>query len=258
MNIGKRRLGVALSALFQPRHHVAARNMLSTYRNPSDAFARYILGLGSYPAQIALNTPAGSLTLTAYSYDDILTVNEIFCRLDYPGNNDDRVIVDFGSNIGLSAAFFLSRNPDCFAYLYEPLPANVGRLRQNLHCFHGRYTLEEVAVGHTDGLVEFGWEPTGRYGGVGVRTGRYLSVACRDSNQILAEAIARHGMVDVLKIDIEGLEKDVTQRIPVHVARKIRRIYVEHDFGSNPLEQTHSYRQYGAVAQFTNHEMTSR
>jgi FkbM family methyltransferase len=257
MRIGNRSLSAALGALFQPRHHVAARNMLRAYRNPADAFARYLLGRGSYPAVITLNTPAGALALTIHSYDDILTVNEIFCRLDYPAAIEDRIVVDFGSNIGLSAAFFLSRNPDAFVYLYEPLPANIGRLRENLKRFESRYALHEVAVGREDGVVEFGWEATGRYGGVGVKTGSYVSVACRDSNKILAEAIDRHGRIDVLKIDIEGLEREVTQQIPVEIARRIRRLYVEHDFASNPLAETHSYRQYGAVAQFTNREMTA-
>jgi len=258
MKVGKRNLGVALSALFQPRHHIAARNMLRTYRKPADAFARYLLGLGDYPAVLTLNTPAGSLALTVHSYHDILTLNEIFCRLDYPAATGDRIIVDFGSNIGLSAAFFLSRTPDCFAYLYEPLQANIGRLRKNLQSFESRYALQEVAVGQTDGLVEFGREPTGRYGGIGVKTGDYVSVVCRDSNKILREAISRHGTIDILKIDIEGLEQEITQRIPLAIARRIRRLYVEYNFGSNPLAQTHSYRQYGSVAQFVNREMAGR
>jgi hypothetical protein len=59
----------------------------------------------------------------------------------------------------------------------------------------------------------------------------------------------------VLKVYIEGLEREVTERNPVDIARRIRRLYVEYDFGSNPLAETHSYRQYGAVAQFINREM---
>jgi len=85
-----------------------------------------------------------------------------------------------------------------------------------------------------------------------MKTGRYLSVPCRDSNSVLKEIIARHDRIDILKIDIETLERQVTERIPVDVARKIDRIYVEYEFRSNPLELTHSYRQYGSVGQFVN------
>jgi FkbM family methyltransferase len=255
MKIGYREVAVVLRALFKRRHYIAARNMLRVYRNPADAFGRYLLGRGEYPAPIVINTPTGSLTLTVYSYHDILTVNEIFCRLDYLAKAQHQVIVDFGSNVGISAAYFLTSCPNSFVYLYEPLRLNIDRLRANLHRFEGRYTLHEVAVGQTDGEVEFGWEDTGRYGGVGLKTGKYVSVTCRDSNKLLDEIMTRHGRIDILKVDIETLERQVTERIPVAIARNIGRIYVEHTFHSNPLEQTHMYQQYGTVAQFVNKEV---
>jgi FkbM family methyltransferase len=254
MKIANRELGVVVHALFRPQHYIAFRNMLRVYRDPADAFGRYLLGRGQYPADIVVDTPIGPLTLTTYSHHDILTVNEIFCRHDYQAAAGDRVIVDFGSNIGISAAYFLAAAPRSFVYLFEPLPSNIDRLRANLHPFEGRYSLEEVAVGPADGEVEFGWEETGRYGGVGLRTGKYVSVICRDTNKILKEILQRHGRIDILKVDIETLEQQVTERIPVATAHGIDRIYVEYTFESNPLEQTHSYRQYGSVAQFLNKE----
>jgi FkbM family methyltransferase len=254
MKIGNRKLGLVLSALFERRHYIAARNMFRVYRNPVDVFGRYFLGRGEYPAPIVINTPTSSLTLTVYSYHDVLTVNEVFCRRDYPATAQHRVIVDFGSNIGITAAYFLTSAPNSFVYLYEPLRPNIDRLRDNLRQFGGRYALHEVAVGQADGEVEFGWEDTGRYGGVGIKTGKYVSVTCQDSNKILKEVITRHGRIDILKIDIESLERQVTERIPVAIARNIDEIYVEYNFDSNPLERTHNYRQYGAVAQFVNKE----
>jgi FkbM family methyltransferase len=254
MKIATRDPGIVLHALFQPQHYIALRNMLRVYRKPADAFGRYLLGRGEYPAEIVVDTPAGPLSLTTYSHHDILTVNEIFCRLDYPATAGDRIIVDFGSNIGISAAYFLASAPHSFLYLFEPLRSNTNRLRDNLRPFGGRYELNEIAVGQADGEVDFGWEETGRYGGVGLRTGQYVSVASRDSNKILEDILARHGRIDILKIDIETLERQVTERIPVAIARNIGRVYVEYPFDSNPLEQTHTYRQYGSVAQFVNKE----
>jgi FkbM family methyltransferase len=254
VKIGSRKIGVVTRALFERRHYIAARNMRRVYRRPVDAFGRYLLGRGQYPASIVINTSTGCLTLTVYSYHDILTLNEIFCRLDYPTAAQHRVIVDFGSNIGISAAYFLTSAPDSFVYLYEPLRFNIDRLRDNLRQFEGRFSLDPVAVGQADGEVEFGWENTGRYGGVGLKTGNYISVTCRDSNKILEEIITRHGRIDILKVDIETLERQVTERIPVAIARNIGRVYVECTFAANPLEQTHTYRQYGTVAQFVNKE----
>ena len=254
MKIGNREIGVVLSAFSQRRHYLAARNMLRVYRHPADAFGRYVLGRGRYPADIRVNTPEGPVTLTVYSYHDILTVNEIFCRLDYRADERDRVIVDFGSNIGISAAYFLTAAPRSFVYLFEPVPINIDRLRRNLGRFESRYALEEIAVGQADGEVEFGQEDTGRYGGIGMQTGKHFSVACRDANGILEEITGRHGRIDILKIDIEGMERQVTERIPAGIARKIGRIYVECEFHSNPLERTHRCRQYGTIAQFANKE----
>jgi len=54
----------------------------------------------------------------------MLTVNEIFCREDYYCNGSVNVVVDLGSNIGLSALYFLSRNDKAKVYLFEPDPKN--------------------------------------------------------------------------------------------------------------------------------------
>ena len=258
MKVGKRKLSRVLTAPLKGRYYIAAHNMFRVYRNPIDAFARFLLAGGEYPASIVVNTPAGSLSLTVYSYDDILTVNEIFCRRDYPATARHRVIVDFGSNIGISAAYFLTSAPNSFAYLYEPYPPNIDRLRNNLRQFEGRYALHAIAVGEAGGEAEFGWEDTGRYGGIGIETGKYVRVTCRDSNEILKEIITRHGRIDILKIDIESLERQVTERIPVAIARNIDAIYVDYfGWNTNPLEQTHNYRRYGSVAQFLNINIAS-
>jgi FkbM family methyltransferase len=257
MKIGNRDLRVIASAPFKLRHAIAAKNMLGVYCNPSDALYRYLLGKGDYPAGIKVKTPIGPILLTCNSPHDMLTVNEIFCRLDYLATDEDQVVVDFGSNIGISAAYFLTRSRTSFAYLYEPLQFNIDRLRTNLRAFEGRYSLNEVAVGLEEGKVQFGWEESGRYGGIGLQTGKYMSVNCIDANMALREVIARHGRIDILKIDIETLEKQVTERIPADVSCKIRKIYVEYRFEQNPLLQTHRYRQYGGVARLLNRLTTS-
>jgi FkbM family methyltransferase len=224
--------------------------MLRVYHRPIDAYGRYLLRRGAYPERIALRTPIGDIELSLYSHDDILTVNEIFCRQDYPATEEDRVFVDFGSNIGVSAAYFLTRGSAGFAYLYEPVPRNVARLRDNLAFLEGRFALEETAVGSGAGVVRFGIEKTGRYGGIGVQTGQAIEVCCLDSNDVLRTIIARHGRIDVLKVDIEGLEGEVVRRIPTELRPKIHRIYAEWTFSDNPMVGTHRHRQTGPIASF--------
>lgn len=250
MRIGGRPLSTLLAAPLRPQHYIAAANMFRVYKKPLELYHRYLTGGGGYPATVEVRTPLGELALEVYSSHDVLTVNEIFCRGDYRSTASDTIFVDFGSNIGISAAYFLSRSPSAFAYLYEPLPRNVERLRRNLRAFEGRYSLAVQAVGLANGAVSFGWEETGRYGGVGKETGCSVEVDCVDSNDALAGVIARHGRIDVLKVDIETLERQVVERIPVALAERITRVFVEYQFASNPLARTHQMRQYGSVARF--------
>ena len=252
MILGNRDIKAFAVAPFRKQHYVAALGMLRTYKHPFDAYARYLFGVGNYPVTVPLDTPIGEIEVLLHTAHDMLTVNEVFCRKDYRAEATDKVVVDFGSNIGISAAYFLSRSQDAYAYLYEPVPENITRLYQNLGRFEGRYELSEVAVGTEKGQVEFGCEETGRYGGVGLKTGTYINVRCVDSNEVLKQVLAKHERINILKIDIETLEKQVTERIPIVLLTRIDKIYVEHRFRVNPFEKTHSYQQYGGVAQFCN------
>jgi hypothetical protein len=60
--------------------------------------------------------------------------------------------------------------------------------------------------GLENGKVSFGIEETGRYGGVGLQTGNSITVDCVNSNEVVGDVVAKHGYIDVLKVDIETLE----------------------------------------------------
>ncbi|HEX5483535.1 MAG TPA: FkbM family methyltransferase [Terriglobia bacterium] len=245
--------GAFAKAIFELRHYRAAKNMLLRFDHPLDAGKRYLLAGGEYPAQVRVKTPLGVVEPVLYGYDDMLTLNEIFCRDDYRCPADVRTIVDFGSNIGLSALYFLTRNSDVFAYLLEPLPRNAERLRTNLRGLESRYNFTQIAVALEDGEAEFGYEETGRYGGIGLAREKTTRVPCKAANKVLKEVLERHAFIDVLKIDIEALEREIVANIPFELLRRIRNIFVELNpmFEGNPLPSTHDYRRYGGVARFS-------
>jgi FkbM family methyltransferase len=218
-----------------------ARTPLTCAR-PVDFLRRYLTGAGQYPVQIGLRTPIGPLEVTAFLPEDVLTINEVFLWRDYGSTRQSKVVVDFGSNIGISALYFLSRNRRCRVYCHEPLPQNVARFRHNLRGFRDRCTLAEVAVAEADGEATFGYEPTGRYGGIGMPSRRQRVVPTWDSNRVLHEVLERHGEIDLLKIDIERLEQELTRRIPVKMAARIRRLVVDLRLTENPLPDTHVMR----------------
>jgi FkbM family methyltransferase len=247
----KRSLATYATAPFQSRHYVAFANIWSRACEPVEFLRRYLLRDGSYPHVLHVRTPANPrLPITIYSGEDVQTINEIFCRGDYEVAGDEKVVVDFGSNIGISALYWLNFAPQSFLYLFEPLARNVERLRAQLKGHEERYELHEVAVGTADGEVEFGYEPSGRYGGIGRTHMPTIKVPAVDSNAVLARVIEKHGRIDILKIDIETMEKVVTERIPEELADRIGTLFVEYPFTSNPLDDTHNMQVNGDISLF--------
>lgn len=250
MRLFKRSLARIVRAPFGRHNWIAAVNMLRVYERPFDAARRYLLARGSYPHTFRLRTPRGNVDITAWSSHDVLTINEIFCRLDYCIDPGDRVVVDFGSNIGISALYFLTHSPGSFVYCYEPLPRNCERLKNTLENYAGQYFISGAAIATNTGKASFGYEATGRYGGIGCASSERIEVDCLCAQDVIAEVLKVHGKIDVLKIDIEGLERNVVMSLPKAQLQQIEKIYVETYFGANVLAETHTMRRYGDVAQF--------
>jgi FkbM family methyltransferase len=237
-------------ALVSGRHYRALAGLCLRFPRPGRAIWNYVTRTGDFPADYRVRTPIGPLSLRLYSVDDLLTLNEIFARCDYKAEASDSIVVDIGSNIGLSIAYFLSRSKDVFVYAFEPVPMNVERLRNNLATFPDRYIAAEVAIANKAGRMTFGIEDTGRYGGLELDTGRSIQVDCVACNDIVDALLARYQFIDILKADIEGYEAAILKALRPEQLRRIRKLYVECSFERNPLPDTHSFRQYGNVAQF--------
>lgn len=246
-----RRFGRVLKAAFEPRHYLGLARGLWVYRRPFRQIWRYVAMTGAYPDRVAVRTPLGPVAASLYSPDDLVTVNEIFCRNDYRPRVPLEVVVDLGANIGVSALYWLTRNDRAFVYLYEPLPRNLARLKANLAGFEGRFEIVEAAVGLEDGRAAFHWEPTGRYGGLTqADLAETVEVECRDAATVLREIRDRHGRIDLLKVDVEGLEVDILDRIPDDVRPDIAQIVVEHPYSANPWPDGFHMSVRGLVTTF--------
>jgi FkbM family methyltransferase len=199
-----------------------------------------------------VRTPLGTVTPRIFSHAALRTLNEIFCRLDYRIDNSPKVIVDIGSNVGLSALYFLTRHPQTRCYLFEPVPDNVRRLEQNLAAFQDRYILDSNAVADADGTVEFGVEPTGQYGGIGVQTGRSIQVRCRSINAVLDDVLRRESKIDLVKIDTEGAEERTILSVDPRYLDRIGAFYAEARPGRALLPGRFSQEQDGEVVRLYN------
>ncbi len=250
--IGGRSISTVLSAILKREHYVALASMMTRYDRPFEELGRYLLKSGQYPHRVRVRTPVGKVEIELYSHHDLLTVNEIFCRGDYRVPDSIRTVVDFGSNIGISALYFLTRNHDSRVMLVEPLASNIAKLKKTLAGFEDRYVLYPVAVGLEDGVVDFGIEETGRYGGIGTPTGRSLRVPCREVNGLIQEIAREHGLatIDLLKIDIEGYESKVVAALNPENRARISRIYAEIETSPPDVPGFHRTR-YGPIQRWT-------
>ncbi len=211
------------------RNYRALWRMARVYGEPGQAARRYFLGAGRYPYRCRVRTPGGEVAPMLHSSHDMFTVNEVFCREDYAAGPDLRTVVDIGSNIGISALYFLTRDPACRCFLYEPVPRNVERLRENLAGLEKRFELTESAVAVSAGTAGFGVEDSGRYGGIGVATGRTIEVTCLGINEVLERALESAHRIDVLKIDTEGTELEILGGVRPDLLSRVQTVYLETD-----------------------------
>lgn len=233
------------------------RGFLGAIRTAVDPFAvirRYYLRKGSYPYTVRLRTPIGPLALELRSAADFITIHEVFFREDYRLSKAEaerlRVAVDFGANIGVTAAYFLTRNPQVQVYSYEPVPSNIALAQKNLAPFAARLQFIECAVGTEAGTVEFGIESSGRYGGIGVQHMDRIRVPCRRGDEELTRMLQQHRRIDALKLDIEGMEIPIIRSLPPETLGGIGCILAECD-GEEIRLPNFAYEQYLSVARFT-------
>jgi FkbM family methyltransferase len=205
-----------LKAPFERRHWRAFGGLLTKVQPGVETLRRYISQQGSYPWDISVETPAGAVAVRLYSRHDLLTLNEIFCRLDY-GSEAPALVIDVGANIGLAALFWLTRRSDCRVWCYEPNPENIPRLRGTLRGYEGRYELIEAAIGPTAGRARFTFDDSGRYG----RLSEDLHMGAELEVEVIAlcDEIARVALeegrpVDLVKIDTEGSEPELLASLP--------------------------------------------
>lgn len=225
--LGNRPWGLIARNVLRRENYAALWRMRHVAVQPRTTAFRYFTGRGEYEWRCPVRTPLGVVAPLTFSHHDLVTVIEVFCRLDYAAPPDVRVVVDLGSNIGISALYFLTRNPDVRCHLYEPVVRNAVRLRENLAGFEDRYQLTEVAVWDREGTVEFGVEPSGRYGGIGAAWGETIQVPCLDVNQVIESILDHTPAIDVLKVDTEGAELATVAAIRDDLLARIGLIYLE-------------------------------
>ena len=203
---------------------------LILFRRPSEE-ARLLAEASAFPRFTPCTFTYRGFTLRV---TDMLSVawqiQEFFVqeRLKFTARNPDPVIIDCGSNVGVSVLYQRMHHSRARIMCFEPDPAVFACLEENLR-MNGVTNVEcrpEAVWVHGEG-VEFASE--GADGGsITVGAGKLVP------SVRLKTVLERFPEVDLLKIDIEGAETDVLLDAG-DLLKRVRFLYVEyHSFQGAP------------------------
>jgi FkbM family methyltransferase len=135
-----------------------------------------------------------------------------------------QIVVDLGANIGLTTLFLSDRFPRASYVCVEPNPENLALLRRNLSFLDHRLEVLNAAVSDRLGEARFS-DSEWSWGGHLVADGRATrSVQCITLDEIISRC--RLGSIDVLKVDVEGAEREIFSGAPAWL-KKVRCVVIE-------------------------------
>jgi FkbM family methyltransferase len=226
MRIGRRRLTGFGKRLLDGSNYSAVPRFFRVHRHPVRVLIQDVFSIGSYPRTLAVKTPTGVVSAQLFSPADLSTLNLVFCRQDYYLPEDTKVVVDIGSNIGLSSMYWLTRNRESRVYCYEPAPTSYERLLGNLRPFEGRFEAHCEAVSNFHGSASLGIEASGVNSSLERKSADSVKCQVVHINEVLEPVLRRHGRIDVLKVDSEGHEFRTFQAVDQEYWKHIRCINV--------------------------------
>jgi FkbM family methyltransferase len=147
---------------------------------------------------------------------DVLTYWQVFVDQEYAlkANSLPRVIVDAGANVGLASIYFANRFPDAKIFAIEPEQSNFDVLLKNVAPYKNivpilaalwnenkQISLVDPGLGNSGFMTEDGNVKEKSFGQL-LQLTRAVTV-----DQIMREhSISK---IDILKVDIEGAEREV-------------------------------------------------
>lgn len=148
---------------------------------------------------------------------DTRTFDFIFTHREYDLDLDffPKVIIDAGANIGLAAIFFATKYPSTKIISIEPEPSNYELLEENTRKYDNIIALNKALSNESDqdlAITDKG------YGNWGFIT-EPIKVESKKESPIVKSISIKEimkqydlGTLDIVKIDIEGYEKEVFEK----------------------------------------------
>jgi FkbM family methyltransferase len=168
----------------------------------------------------------------------VVCAREIFqqCCYEFPGSGD-LTILDCGANIGLSSIWLALNYPGAAIEAYEADPSIHATLVRNLASLgleHRVHAHNQAIWTHNNGIPFFcEGGASGRAAETAKESGT-LAASQLVPSVTLAELLASHAKVDLLKIDIEGAENHILCD-PAMDLRRVDNLFLEyHSFQDDP------------------------
>lgn len=149
---------------------------------------------------------------------DVYTYQQIFIDEEYKFNADQtpKTIVDAGANIGLTSIYLSNKYPEATIIAIEPESSNFALLQENIAAYPN-ITAVQAALWHKNekinlvdpGLGEWGFmtEDTDADAAEKIKADTRHEVDAMTVDKIMQTFNLDH--IDILKVDIEGAEKEV-------------------------------------------------
>jgi len=193
----------------------------------------------SYPIHLRLRTT------------DISLLEEIIIHSEYQfeSSKSPRIIIDAGANIGLTSIFFANKFPDAKIIAIEPERSNFQMLEMNA-AYYPNIVPIQGALWREESMLNLSNPGTGNWGYQTRKQEADETVEGNVSGITVDTLIQKYGFdyIDILKIDIEGSEKEVFETSESWID-KVGVIIVElHDHFKNGCSRS----VYAATKDFEN------
>lgn len=145
-----------------------------------------------------------------------------------------KILIDCGANIGLCSLYWANKFPDSTIFAIEADPQVAKILQGNLEINNVKnVTIINKAAWINDGHIEFSLGPIDGGAISKSRASSSVKVACFN----FALWVDSFEVIDYLKIDIEGAEKDVVPSLTNETLQKVGRAFVEYHQPANELSK---------------------
>jgi FkbM family methyltransferase len=147
---------------------------------------------------------------------DVPTYQQVFIdrEYDFVAEVQPQIIVDAGANIGLASIYFANKYPEARIIAIEPELSNFELLKANVKAYP-RIVAVQAALWHRNEEIELVDPGLGKWGFMTEEknsSGHRFGAPCHTVAAVTVDGLMRIynlEKIDILKIDIEGAEREV-------------------------------------------------